>query len=712
MSEAALLLQADGLRDARRWSEASQAYEVVLQVAPHRAEIWVQLGHARKEGGDLTGAVSAYERAIALRPDLADTHLQLGHALKLAGRLSEAITAYALAARLDRSTENAALELVELGASSRLPDPGDDIAQLYGVSRLVHELRMDLDRLERRLPALADFHGAPPEDLEGLRANFDLVGEPPPSPGAAFHVLLYAPQDDPASVRASLESLQASVGVRWRVSVLGSLKLAEDRIGAFVAGNSRLNLAFSEAWPASAEDEHLFCLRAGMVLEPRALAWFAAVFAKTGCAAVYCDYADCALAPTGQWTLFNPRLLEPFSLDALLQADDLVQALAFHRTHRPGFLTRPLLLWEDSLREGLLEAQETGVAHLPRLLASRWRPSADETCTISPVTELHARFDAFLDGSPGELNIRYRARYGDEPITAIIPTRDGAALLAACVTSLRAHAHRRDRLRLLIVDNGSVSTEMAAQLQGYRNSGVADVLRVDEPFNWSRLNNMAAAQVSSGLLLFMNDDTEMLSNGWDDLLRGYAQRAEVGVVGARLLYPNGTLQHAGIVLRPDGRPQHEGVAQPAAATGPNRRWIRTRPCAAVTGAFLAVRRSLFAELGGFDETQMPIAYSDIDFCLRVRALGRTVLYAPALTLLHHESLSRGRNIAPREVGWDELERAALLRRWGADILEDPYVNPYWAPGGRPLQMVHAPRQPEVWRAVDRSLAASRTSRLS
>ena len=175
----------------------------------------------------------------------------------------------------------------------------------------------------------------------------------------------------------------------------------------------------------------------------------------------------------------------------------------------------------------------------------------------------------------------------------------------------------------------------------------------------------------------------------DGLLLGYLQREDVGVVGARLLYPDHTIQHVGIIFGHDGAPRHEGVGAAADDPGPLGRWQATRAVGAVTGAFLGVRATLLDEVGGFDQ-RLFIGYNDIDFCLRIRATGRSVLYTPVIELTHFELKTRGLNNTRDRLAWDQSELAELYRRWGRALVVDRGYNPHWSRHGQPFEWMREP----------------------
>ncbi|AQR60891.1 hypothetical protein BZG35_03900 [Brevundimonas sp. LM2] len=260
----------------------------------------------------------------------------------------------------------------------------------------------------------------------------------------------------------------------------------------------------------------------------------------------------------------------------------------------------------------------------------------------------------------------------------IIPTRDEGEVLETCIRSMVALASNPDQINYLVLDNRSqerVTQEVFDRLAKIAN---ITVVRVDEPFNWSRLNNVGASHAEGDILAFVNNDIEMQSQNWDSELRAALSDPSVGAVGARLLYPDGTLQHVGIVLGAvGGRPIHEGRGAPATDDGLLGRWFSQREASAVTGAFLAVRAGTFAEINGFEE-RLSIAYNDLDFCFRVRAAGLRVLYHPQIEATHYESKTRGLALTSEKIAWDDEEFLQLFRIWGEACQIDPYVSPCWS----------------------------------
>jgi O-antigen biosynthesis protein len=242
----------------------------------------------------------------------------------------------------------------------------------------------------------------------------------------------------------------------------------------------------------------------------------------------------------------------------------------------------------------------------------------------------------------------------------------------------------------VVIDNGGRDPAMRRMLEDLADSGSIRLVMADEPFNWARLNNQAARLAAEPLLVFANDDMRMLTPGWDARLRGLLARPEVGAVGARLIYDDDTIQHAGILCGWKGSVIHDGLHEPLDAPGPAGRWHVTRAVSAVTGAFLATRREVFTATGGFDEADLPVAYSDVDYAFRLRAAGMKVLWTPRITLYHFESKTRGVDYGnAAKAARYAAERGTMEQRWGAALDSDPGVNPIWHDGTLPFRLITA-----------------------
>jgi O-antigen biosynthesis protein len=223
-------------------------------------------------------------------------------------------------------------------------------------------------------------------------------------------------------------------------------------------------------------------------------------------------------------------------------------------------------------------------------------------------------------------------------VSIVIPFRDQLELLRACLHSLSVTNYRD--FDIILVNNGSTEPRTLRYLKRYQSLGRFQVVDSPGEFNFSRLCNEGAARADGEYLLFLNNDTEVIDPDWLDRLIGPAIDSSVGVVGATLMYPNRTIQHAGIFPRDDGLWVHQYRGRPITYAGDDGELLVPRVVPAVTAACLLIRRSLFFAIERFDE-RYPVSHNDIDLCQRVREKGLLIVVSPHARLLHYEGLSRG-----------------------------------------------------------------------
>ena len=259
-------------------------------------------------------------------------------------------------------------------------------------------------------------------------------------------------------------------------------------------------------------------------------------------------------------------------------------------------------------------------------------------------------------------------------VSLIIPTRDNAAMLSACINSIRKRT-RYQNYEILIVDNGSVESRTIELLDKLRTDPSIRVLPQPVPFNFSALNNAAVRASTGDVVGFINDDIEVLAEDWLEQMLILAEQERVGCVGAKLVYPDRRIQHGGIVLGLYGLAGHAHRFAEHDDPGYLGRLNSIQNVSAVTAACMLVRRRIFDEVGGFDEG-LAVAFNDVDFCLRVRAAGYLNVWTPFAELIHHESVSRGRDLSPAKSRRFAGEYATMQQRWGRELLDDPYYSPH------------------------------------
>ena len=228
---------------------------------------------------------------------------------------------------------------------------------------------------------------------------------------------------------------------------------------------------------------------------------------------------------------------------------------------------------------------------------------------------------------------------------------------------------------LLIVDNGSQKPETLAYLEQIGTNPRVRVLRDDGSFNYARLNNRAAGETNAPLLLFLNDDVEPINEGWLNELVRHALRDGVAGVGAKLVYPNETLQHAGVIIGPGGVAGHFEKHLPAKSAGYHRRAQLVQNFQAVTAACMLLRRTVFDAVGGFDAEHLRVNFNDVDLCLRIRRAGHRLVWTPYARLYHHESATRGKDFTPLQAAEHAREAQLMQTRWNTNRFADPAYNP-------------------------------------
>ncbi|MFT6734786.1 MAG: GT2 family glycosyltransferase [Polaribacter sp.] len=257
-------------------------------------------------------------------------------------------------------------------------------------------------------------------------------------------------------------------------------------------------------------------------------------------------------------------------------------------------------------------------------------------------------------------------------VSIIIPTRDGIEVLKPCIDTLLEKTTYQN-YDIVILDNGSVKQETLSYLHQLSQHFNIQVVRDNGEFNYSRINNLAVSHSTGELICLLNNDIEIIDDNWLTEMVSVAYRKEVGCVGAKLLYPDGTIQHAGVIFGLGGYAAHSHRGLNGHSPGYFCRAQLRQQLSAVTGACLVVRRGLWEQVAGLDEA-FQVAYNDVDFCLRIQALGYQNIYTPFATLIHHESKTRGEDVGVEKAKRFDQEKALLLARWSAVIANDPFYN--------------------------------------
>jgi GT2 family glycosyltransferase len=252
-------------------------------------------------------------------------------------------------------------------------------------------------------------------------------------------------------------------------------------------------------------------------------------------------------------------------------------------------------------------------------------------------------------------------------------------------------------MELIIVDNGSIEAGTFALLNGLKDDPRVRILNVPGAFNYPFLNNIGVREATGTILMLLNNDVEIIDQGWLKEMVSLTMHPEIGVVGAKLLYPNGRLQHGGVATGPYSAIGHLLHASMGDDPGYCGQLALTRALTAVTGACMSLRREVFMEVGGLDEA-LAIAFNDIDLCMRVSDLGYRIVWTPNARLIHREGASRGNDLEGANHVRAATEWAFMRSRWGRLLDRDPYHNPNLLLTTELAPLVPAsPRRPRPWR---------------
>jgi O-antigen biosynthesis protein len=518
-----------------------------------------------------------------------------------------------------------------------------------------------------------------PEQLQHLRRKCHHFSHQP-----KIGLLLSIDSALPEFLKQSIESIRSQIYGDWKLCLGGSKPTSKECAGLlddYVKQDQRIYLVRGEGNGGTSQNtseffgqsEFVTFLEPGDTLAPDALYRIVEVLQKfPDAAAIYTDEDEL----DGNGNRSKPFFKPDWSPELLLSFNYIGRFVVVRRelvAEGDGIAGE---LNENRIYSLLLHMGKEGgrVHHICRALYHRRRGSpimiqtdphdSDARRQILESSNIPASVEAGL--ATGTFRVRYEIT--DNPkVTIIIATGGRVEFLRRCLESIFAKTGFRP-YEIIVVDNskGPDTQEMLAGL-GRKDLSYADCR--NRPFNFSALNNHAARQSSAPLILFLNDDTEVRSEDWLAAMVEHGQRPSVGVVGAKLLYPNGNIQHAGIVMG-----IHQSASNAFKNVPDNAREYYfglpqvIRECSAVTAACMLTKRDLFLHLGGFNQRELAVSFQDPDYCLRVRQAGFAVIYTPYAVLTHHESTSKGFFVNPAEIRY-------LRKRWADVIAHDRYYNP-------------------------------------
>ncbi len=519
-----------------------------------------------------------------------------------------------------------------------------------------------------------------PADIDRFRSMARVLARRP-----AFGVVLYASAAEPEFLELTVRSLELQVWSDWEAALVlppaaPQRVLAIGRAIAAREPRVRVVAESDAAYVAHSNATFVLALDAGDVLEADAL--FACALAANvdpGLSVFYADEDE--IDERGGFRA--PRMKPDWSPDTLLSRDYIgrpcmLETAALRRAGglRPQF---GAAMWYDALLR--MTEEKSSVVHEARVLYHRRgsRPTRGEQIRAALVAAVARRgIDGAVVALPAAGGEHFAVRYalrGDERVTIVIPTRDRAELLGPCLESIFSRSTFA-AFEVLVVDNGSRESATAELLANWtrREPQRFRSLRADIPFNYSQLNNLAVAATDAPFVLFLNNDTVVISEDWIESLLGSAAQPEIGAVGALLVYPDDSVQHSGILLGILGLGGHAHRFVSAQSPGHFGALQAPTNYSAVTAACMMVERAKFLAVGGFDPA-LAVAFNDVDLCLRLAAAGRRSVYLPYVRLYHFESKTRGGDDTPAKIRRAMDEIAFVQSRWPAVAARDPYYNP-------------------------------------
>ena len=566
--------------------------------------------------------------------------------------------------------------------------------------------RASLDRL-RRISDPLRFS----VDYEAWRAEFGTTAEEKAAMAAWAQELPDAPQiavlmpvfnPKPEWLQAAIDSVRGQLYSHWQFCIADDCStdpLIRPLLEAAMAADPRIQVVFRErnghicASSNSAlelvQSPWLALLDHDDLLPDEALIWVAKAIVDHPEAKLFYSDED-KISPAGELVDpyfkgdWNPLLMEGQNMFSHLgvYSTDLVRHVGGFREGFEGSQDHDLVLRCSE------QLQREQIVHIPRILY-HWRVHRESTAggakakpyTVQAaeraITEhLQRRGLPLKQLSWSSVGFKAELALPDPAprVSVIIPTRNGLKVLKPCLTSLLDITRYPD-LEVLAVDNGSDDPATLRFLAELEEQGKIRVLRDPSPFNYSALNNRAVEHATGDYLCLLNNDIEVVDPGWLDEMMSRAVLPEVGAVGARLLYPNGKLQHAGVLVGVGGVAAHAHHGWPGDHPGYFSRAQLAQEMMAVTAACLVVSRLDYQRVGGLNEEQLAVAFNDVDFCLKLFHAGLNNLYLPSVVLVHHESVSRGQDRSPEKAARFASEVAWMQDRWQGVLEKDPFFSP-------------------------------------
>ncbi|MDR6535974.1 glycosyltransferase family 2 protein [Variovorax soli] len=535
-----------------------------------------------------------------------------------------------------------------------------------------------------------------PELRERIARRVEAMTERP-----LISVIMPTYNPNPAWLREAIESVRAQIYPDWELCIADDASTSREvreTLEAYSRSDARIKVIFRpQNGHISASSNSAIELASGPwlalmdhddLLPAHALSCVAeCIAANPGVRLIYSD--EDKIDEGGH--RFGPYFKPDWNIDLFrsqnmfshlgVLSTDLVRAVGGFRVGLEGSQD-----WDLVLR-CIERVEPRQIRHIPRVLY-HWRVHGESTAKsmqakpYAAVAGERALDEHFartgVQAKAEYLGYGFRVRYALPPapplVSLIIPTRNAQALVRQCVDSIEAKTDYANH-EIILVDNGSDDPAALTYFEELAKRPNVRVLRDDRPFNYAALNNAAVAQARGELVALVNNDIEVITPDWLSEMVSIALQPGVGAVGARLWYPGMTLQHAGVILGIGGIAAHSHRGMPAGREGYGGRAGLIQSFSAVTAACLVIRKSIYEQVGGFDEVNLQVAFNDVDFCLRLGEAGYRNVWTPFAELMHHESATRGKDLSPEKRARFEREVAYMHQRWDPILQNDPAYSP-------------------------------------
>lgn len=521
-------------------------------------------------------------------------------------------------------------------------------------------------------------------------------------------------------LRSAIESVIRQIYSNWELCVVGDACTDQHTravLAEYAAQEERVRVVFrdSREGAAAASTSALEMARGEFIAlfnahdelrEDTLLVIAAEIAADPGACLLYCDECqidDKGLPLTAHFKPgWNPELLfgQNYVGSLIVARVDLVRDLGGFRPRFEGAHSHDLVLRLSTV------CGRKGIHHIPYVLYRRrapWGLVGAGECSAMEAGRLAVQDHLAATGRPAEVRpgpapFTYRVEFllpHPRPLVSIIiPTRNALEMLTRCVNSLIHNTAYRD-FEVLIVDNQTDEKKAREYLKQCAKRPKFRILTYDEPFNYSAINNFAAQRAHGEFLCLLNNDTEVITSEWLDELVMWGAQPGIGAVGAKLLYPDGTIQHAGITLGIMGLAGHAHKGFRAESLGYFNRLAVAHEVGAVTGACMLLRKAHYEAIGGMDGEHLPVAFNDVDLCLRLGAYGLRNVWTPTAVLYHHESKSRGCDDTREKRARFEREIDYMLTVWSDKLADDPAYNPNLSRNREDFGLAWPPQVPDT-----------------